>query len=57
LPATWQDALDIFDSDDAVARIFPEALIQNFTMTKRQEIGEVATLSEEERIALYLEFL
>jgi len=57
LPATWQDALDVFQTDPAVARIFPKALINNMAMTKRQEIGEVATLSEEERIALYLEFL
>ena len=57
LPATWQDALDIFQTDPAIARIFPQALIQNMAMTKRQEITEVASLSEEERIALYLEFL
>ena len=57
LPATWQDALDVFQTDPAVVRIFPKALINNMAMTKRQEIGEVATLSEEERIALYLEFL
>lgn len=57
LPATWQDALDVFQTDPAIARIFPKAIIQNMTMTKRQEIHEVASLSEEERIALYLEFL
>jgi glutamine synthetase len=57
LPTTWDVAIELFQNDPAIARIFPKALIQNMTMTKRQEIGQIASLSEQERVALYLEFL
>jgi len=57
LPATWQDALELFESDPTIARILPKTLIENMVLTKRQEIRGTAEMSAQERIALYLEFL
>ena len=57
LPKTWEDALDRFETDTALTQIFPKTLIENMCFTKRQEMKTLAVLSEEERIALYLQFL
>lgn len=57
LPATWQEALDTFASDPVIARIFAPQLIENMCSTKRQEIRDVAELSDQERLDLYLQFL
>jgi glutamine synthetase len=57
LPKTWEDALDRFETDTALTQIFPKTLIENMCFTKRQEMKTLTALSEEERIALYLQFL
>lgn len=57
LPASWDNAITTFESDPAIARIFAPQMMDNMLRTKRQELAEVAKLSEDERIALYLEFL
>ncbi len=55
LPTAWGDAIDAFETDPTIARIFPAELIRNLVATKRQEAQEFATLSDEERIDLYLD--
>ncbi|MCL7464958.1 glutamine synthetase family protein [Phaeovulum sp. NW3] len=55
LPETWNAAIDRFADCPLVARIFPAELIQNFLMTKRQEIHYMAELSEQEQTELYLD--
>ena len=55
LPATWGEAIDAFATSPEIARIFPAHLIENFVMTKRQELHYMAELSDEETVELYLD--
>lgn len=55
LPATWEAAIDAFESSELVARIFPPELIRNYVATKRQELHYFAELSEQEKVDLYLD--
>ena len=55
LPGDWTSAIDAFETDPFIARIFPAELIRNLVATKRQEATEYAKLSPEERIDLYLD--
>lgn len=55
IPSQWADAIDRFESDAEVARIFAPDLIRNYVMTKRQELGYIPDLSPPERIDIYLE--
>lgn len=55
LPATWGDAIETFATCPHVRRIFPDHLIENYLMTKRQELHYMAELSDEETVELYLD--
>lgn len=55
LPATWAEAVTAFETCPITARIFAPELIANLLATKRQEMRYMPELSEEERIALYLD--
>ena len=55
LPATWEGAIDTFATCPHVARIFPPEIIENFLMTKRQELHYMAELSDAEQTELYLD--
>ncbi|RLL72961.1 glutamine synthetase family protein [Paenirhodobacter hankyongi] len=55
LPATWNLAINTFAEDPLIRRIFDEELIENFLMTKRQEVHYMAELSEQEQTELYLD--
>ncbi|UXU74587.1 MULTISPECIES: glutamine synthetase family protein [unclassified Paracoccus (in: a-proteobacteria)] len=55
LPATWGEAIDAFAGCAQIKRIFPAHLIENFVMTKRQELRYMAELSDEETVELYLD--
>lgn len=55
LPGTWGEAIDAFDTCPQIKRIFPAHLIENFVMTKRQELRYMAELSDDETIELYLD--
>ena len=55
IPDTWADAIDTFESDDWTPRLLPAPLIENLVRTKRQELRDVAELSEAEVTALYLD--
>ena len=55
LPADWGTAIDLFETDPQIARIFPAELIRNLVATKRQELSAFDDLSPEERIDLYLD--
>lgn len=39
LPMSWSDAVDLFESDEMIARIFNEKLVRNYVLCKRQEIA------------------
>ena len=55
LPASWGAAIDAFATSPLIARIFPEELVRNLLMTKRQELRYMAELSPDEIIELYLD--
>ncbi|MEH6645066.1 glutamine synthetase family protein [Sulfitobacter sp.] len=55
IPNTWQSAIDAFEKDAAVARIFPPELIQNLVLTKRQELHYMEELSLAEQVEIYLD--
>ncbi|AMY68715.1 glutamine synthetase family protein [Frigidibacter mobilis] len=55
LPTTWDEALDAFAGCPMAKRIFPAELIENFVMTKRQELRYMAELSPEEQTEIYLD--
>jgi glutamine synthetase len=55
IPTDWETAIDMFENDPKVARIFAPELIRNFVLTKRQEMQYMAELTPEERVEIYLD--
>lgn len=55
LPTSWRAAIDRFETDETVARIFAPELIRNFVLTKRQELHYMQALSHEDQTTLYLD--
>ncbi|MEF9601540.1 glutamine synthetase family protein [Paracoccus sp. PXZ] len=55
LPGSWGAAIGAFETSPEIKRIFPAHLIENFVMTKRQELHYMAELSDEETVELYLD--
>ncbi|SIS49610.1 glutamine synthetase family protein [Phaeovulum vinaykumarii] len=55
LPGTWAEAIETFANCPRMPGIFPAELIENFLMTKRQELHYMAELSEAEQTELYLD--
>ena len=55
IPTTWQAAIDAFDDSALVRRIFDAQLVDNFVMTKRQELSYFKSLTDEEKLELYLD--
>lgn len=55
LPASWGDAIEAFATCPEMKRIFPQHLIDNLVMTKRQELHYMAELTDEETVELYLD--
>lgn len=55
IPHTWKTAIDAFEKDAAIARIFAPELIQNLVLTKRQELHYMEELSPAEQVEIYLD--
>ncbi|MBU2958116.1 glutamine synthetase family protein [Paracoccus sp. 1_MG-2023] len=55
LPTDWGSAIEAFANCPEMRRIFPQHLIDNYLMTKRQELFYMAELSDEETVELYLD--
>ncbi|MFP7673579.1 glutamine synthetase family protein [Marivita sp. S0852] len=55
IPTNWATAIDRFADSDVMARIFPQDLIRNMTLTKRQEMEIVSELSLQDQVGLYLD--
>ena len=55
IPDTWAAAIDAFENSRIARRIFDDTLVNNFVMTKRQELHYFAELSEEQQLELYLD--
>ncbi len=55
IPATWAEAIDAFETSALARRIFPQLLIDNLVMTKRQELHYMAELSPDQQLEIYLD--
>jgi len=55
IPADWQTAIDAFETDPYVARIFAPEMIRNLVLTKRQERHYMQELTPEEQVIIYLD--
>lgn len=55
IPDKWAKAIDAFENSTIIPHLFHEDLIQNYLLTKRQEMKKMAELSEKEQISLYLD--
>jgi glutamine synthetase len=55
LVPSWTQAIDAFETDPMIARIFEPGLIENYVMTKRQEVSRLEAIAPEDRWKVYLE--
>lgn len=55
LAADWGVAIDMFETDPLIARIFPADLIRNLVMTKRQEHAHMHAIAPHDHWKTYLE--
>lgn len=55
LAASWQEAIDLFESDPLMAKILPSMLTRNLVMTKRQECACFADMPQEKHWLSWLE--
>lgn len=55
IPTDWESAIDLFEKDPHVARIFAPELIRNFVLTKRQEMHYMQELTPQEQVEIYLD--
>lgn len=55
IPSNWKSAIDLFETDAQIARIFTSDLIGNLVLTKRQELEFMAELSAQEQVEIYLD--
>ncbi len=55
IPGTWEGSIDAFEASKMAPRIFPQMLIDNLVMTKRQELQYLKELSPEQQLELYLD--
>ena len=55
VPTDWAGAIDLFENDPLIARIFAPELMRNYVLTKRQEMQYMAELDPEERVEIYLD--
>ncbi|MDU8910236.1 glutamine synthetase family protein [Aestuariicoccus sp. MJ-SS9] len=55
IPASWSTAIDAFEQSAIVARLFPDELIRNLVLTKRQEVFYMAELEPPEQVEIYLD--
>ncbi len=55
LAPDWASAIDAFETNPLIARIFPAGLIANLVMTKRQEHARIDAIPAQDHWKVYLE--
>lgn len=55
IPGDWKTAIDTFETDPEIARIFAPELIRNLILTKRQELHYMQELTPAEQVNIYLD--
>ena len=51
----WTSAIDTFESDELMSRIFPAPLTRNLVLTKRQENAILSEMPRDQHWVTYLE--
>lgn len=54
LAPDWASAIDLFESDPMIAEMFPDELIRNLVLTKRQELRLMADIPQADHWKTYL---
>ncbi|MEP5729148.1 MAG: glutamine synthetase family protein [Sulfitobacter sp.] len=57
IPSDWNTAIDLFETNPAITRIFDRDLIRNLVMTKRQEQRRMASLNAQEQVEFTLDII
>ncbi|MFW2542137.1 glutamine synthetase family protein [Primorskyibacter sp. 2E107] len=55
IPTDWDAAIKAFEQSDIMPRIFPQNLIRNLLLTKKQELHYMAELTGSEQVDIYLD--
>ncbi|MFZ7093169.1 glutamine synthetase family protein [Primorskyibacter sp. 2E233] len=55
IPTDWATAIKAFEDSTIMPRIFPQYLIRNLLLTKKQELHYMAELSGPEQVEVYLD--
>ncbi|MBV2360424.1 glutamine synthetase family protein [Thalassococcus sp. CAU 1522] len=55
IPTDWAGAIAAFEESPVVPRIFPDELIRNLLLTKKQELHYMAELTPTEQVEIYLD--
>ncbi|WP_425098860.1 glutamine synthetase family protein [Tropicibacter sp. S64] len=55
IPSDWGTAIEAFEASQIMPRIFPENLIRNLLLTKKQELHYMAELTGAEQVEIYLD--
>jgi glutamine synthetase len=55
LATDWGSAIDRFETDPLIARLFPADLVRNLVMTKRQEHAQMSSIAASDHWKTYLE--
>ncbi|MBP1804741.1 glutamine synthetase family protein [Rubellimicrobium aerolatum] len=55
IPDTWEQAIDAFEHSAFARRVFAPQIIDNFVMTKRQELHYMKELTPRQQLELYLD--
>ena len=55
IPTDWASAIAAFENGETIPRLFPETLVRNLLLTKKQELHYMAELSPAEQVEIYLD--
>ncbi len=50
----WITAIELFENDDAIKNIFPENLVTNLVLTKKQEFEQLDKITSADKWKYYI---
>jgi len=54
LAKNWITAIELFENDDAIKNIFPESLVSNLVLTKKQEFEQLDKITSADKWKYYI---
>jgi glutamine synthetase len=54
LAKNWITAIELFENDDAIKNIFPESLVANLVLTKKQEFKQLDKITSADKWKYYI---